>query len=105
MMEWKLEMSLVGPFGERITVALNLADHIASEVTRINPPEPYGLFVPGGDPFKATVHVLRRREYRRHLFEDTATRMGKLLANRMEDKEGWHGVDRQEKLDRMGTTI
>ena len=47
--------------------------------------------------------VLKRREFRKDLFQDEARRLGALLAERMEDKEGWHGVERQERLEDWGS--
>ncbi len=97
-MKWTLEMSLVGPLGERIGIAIQLDPHTAQEIQRIDPPSEFGLFIPNGDMFAEAVKVLKRREYRKTLFIDEARRLGTRLAERMEDKEGWHGVERQERL-------
>ena len=44
----------------------------------------------------AVVTLMRRREYRKGLFRATCERLGALLAERMEDAEGWHDVERIE---------
>jgi len=96
---WRLEMSLLGPFGEKITVAVMLDPSTASEVARIAPPTIWNLPVgPTKNFLEETVKVLKRREYRKDLFGFEAARLGKLLAEHMEDKEGWHGIERQEVL-------
>ncbi len=93
---WKLEMSMVGPFGERYDVAIELDRFTAGEFMRLKPP------VPGLVNFDDAVDILKTREFRKQLFTKTATRLGTSLAERMEDKEGCQGVDRAEKLDRWG---
>ncbi len=40
--------------------------------------------------FDGAVQIMRVREFRKDLFIDLATRLGALLAERMEDAEGWH---------------
>jgi len=50
--------------------------------------------------FEDAVEVLRVRELRRKDFIRDAARMGMALADHLEDKEGWHGVDRQERSAR-----
>lgn len=94
--KWQLEMSMIGPYGERYTVAVELGRHTAEEVHRLPPP------IPGLVSFDDAVQVLKRREFRKDLFTDTATRLGTMLAERLEDKEGWHGVERQENLEDWG---
>lgn len=95
-MQWTLEMSMRGPHGEAYTVALPLDHHTAGEFERIAPP------VPLMNSFDDAVEILRRREFRKDLFQRAARNLGTLLAETMEDKEGWHGVDRQEGLADWG---
>jgi len=47
------------------------------------------------------VKILKRREFRKQLFINEATRLGALLAERMEDAEGWHDVSRIEPAKRQ----
>ena len=42
------------------------------------------------------VTLMRTREMRKDLFIQAATRLGALLAERMEDAEGWHDASRIE---------
>jgi hypothetical protein len=44
----------------------------------------------------STVRLMKVREFRKHLFIHAAERLGALLAERMEDAEGWHDAERIE---------
>ena len=90
MDEWFLEMSMIGPHGEHWTMRVKLDPTTAREGHCISKP------VPGLTPFDEAVVILKRREYRKDLFIKEAQRLGTLLAERMEDAEGWHGIKRQE---------
>lgn len=92
--QWRLEMSMIGPFGERYTIGEPLEHSVARETAQINPPDALADFVPGKSALQVAVERLKRREFRRDLFEKEAARLGRLLAERMEDAEGWHGLDR-----------
>jgi hypothetical protein len=46
--------------------------------------------------FDGAVRLMRVREIRKRSFIAAATRLGALLAERMEDAEGWHDVERTE---------
>lgn len=50
----------------------------------------------GFGSFESTVELIRRKEFRKKLFVETAERLGTLLAERMEDAEGWHDASRIE---------
>lgn len=90
MDDWFLEMSMIGPYGERYTMRTKLDHGTAGEICHIDPP------VPGLVKFEHAVAILKRREFRKDLFIEAARRIGALLAERMEDAEGWHGIKRQE---------
>ncbi len=90
MDDWRLEMSMIGPYGERFTMAVKLDGITAREISHIAPP------VTGIAHFTEAVDILKRREYRKDLFIEAARRIGALLAERMEDAEGWHDASRQE---------
>ena len=94
MDDWYLEMSMIGPYSERYTARIKLDPVTAREAHDIPPP------VPGLVSFDDAVEVLKRREYRKDLFIDAARRLGTLLAERMEDAEGWHDASRQEPARR-----
>ena len=55
----------------------------------------------GTTPFDATVEVLRVREFRRGLLRDAAAWAGLQLADFLQDREGWHGLDRQEATEKI----
>lgn len=93
-MKWSLVLSLYGPHGERQSMAVELAENVASEIARIDPP--MKLRAPFEVTIEDVVTVLRRKEFRKSLFRDASANLGALLAERMEDAEGWHDVERIE---------
>lgn len=90
MPQWCLEMSMIGPYGERYTQRVALDHRTASDIQKIDPP------VTVINSFDDAVNFIKRREYRKDLFTHAATQLGTQLAERMEDAEGWHGMSRQE---------
>jgi hypothetical protein len=91
MEDWFLEMSMIGPYGQRYTMRLNLDGVNARGLSHIEPPSRCRNLT----RFTDTVEILKRRKYRKDLFIDAARRIGALLAERMEDAEGWHDISRQ----------
>lgn len=90
----------------RFVIQLSLLDkakydpplHIAVEVddlVRITPREVEEMKL-GLSTFEGTVALMKRREFRKELFIQAATKLGTLLAERMEDAEGWHDTSRVE---------
>lgn len=55
----------------------------------------------GGPTFDDAVEVLQVREFRRKLLIEAATGSGMQLADFLEDREGWHGLDRQESTEKI----
>lgn len=53
------------------------------------------------DAFAAATTVLKVRELRRSKLRDFAANMGTALADFLQDREGWHGLDRQEATDKI----
>lgn len=102
MNKWTLKLSMNGPFGEMYEIAIPLDDSSVRDFQHIEPPDEFNTFVPGKSQFTTAVEVMRRREIRKDMFAGEARRLGILLAERLEDKEGWHGVERQEKLKDWG---
>lgn len=88
---YTLTLSLTDNRGFSVVKAMDLEPSIAREVVVINPPCPFS------DTFDSVIQLMKRREFRKDLFRSSCTRMGAKLVEYMEDKEGWHGVDRQEK--------
>ncbi len=103
--QWNLELSLVGPYGERSTIAVALTPETAQSIQKVEPPSPLAFAGTNVSPFDECIKILKRREFRKNLFTDAAKRLGTLLAERMEDKEGWHGVSRQENLEDWGSRL
>lgn len=48
--------------------------------------------------FEEVVQVMRVREFRRQLLVAQASQLGAALADHLEDREGWHGVERAERV-------
>jgi hypothetical protein len=49
------------------------------------------------EPVEEFFKVLKVREFRREMLIAEATKLGHALADHLEDAEGWHGLERQEK--------
>ena len=47
------------------------------------------------------VRVMQVKEFRKQLLVDEAARAGACLADFLEDREGWHGIERKERIDEM----
>lgn len=90
MEDWYMELSICGPFGVRNVVRLPIDTYFAQEHMNIPPP------LPELTGFAEGARVLHRRKVRKEVFDDAAGRLGKVLAERMEDAEGWHGAHRIE---------
>jgi hypothetical protein len=76
-----------------MTMAIDLDDDTVKQFERLKPP---GDQIPDGRTFEEIIEVIRNREFRKELFVKEATRLGHLLAERMEDAEGWHDESRIE---------
>ena len=50
----------------------------------------------GVSTFDEAITMMQTKELRKKLFHETAGRLGALMAERMEDAEGWHDVERIE---------
>ncbi len=53
----------------------------------------------GAGSMSATVEMMRVREFRKKLLTSTAAQCGAALAEHLEDREGWHGLDRQRRVE------
>ena len=80
--------------GEEFTMAISLDECTASDLMT---PKPRPRPVFGGSvPMKAAIEVLRQKKYRKDMLIAECKRLGTLLAERMEDAEGWHDESRVE---------
>lgn len=55
----------------------------------------------GAGSMAATVKMMRVKELRKGLLIQVAGQCGGALAEHLEDREGWHGRDRQERVEEM----
>jgi len=61
--------------------------------------------MPGvGPAFNQVVETLRLRDVRRDLLKSSAKNLGAQMASYMEDEEGWHGTDRQDRIRKEAAT-
>lgn len=67
----------------------------AAENTRN--PAPFG----GVSPFEDAVRVLKVREFRRMLLREAGAAAGDQLSDFLQDREGWHGLDRQDRVEKI----
>lgn len=90
MERYTLKMTFEGPYGNTIhQYCLDISPCVARDFERISVP------VPELTSFETVVDVLKTRVLRKDMFMDASKRLGGLLAEAMEDKEGWHGASRQ----------
>lgn len=54
----------------------------------------------GMSPFNAAVKILRVKELRRDLLKQAGSMAGGQLADFLQDREGWHGLDRQDSAEK-----
>lgn len=92
--DYKLRMIFEDVYGRTIhEVAMGVRHCVGRELEKLEPPAP--LLRPMS--FEEVAAVLKKRQLRKDEFMDAAKRLGQKLAESMEDKEGWHGEDRQTK--------
>lgn len=61
-----------------------------------------GLAFVGPDAFDQTVTVLKEKKFRRDEIEHAARVLARMLCDHLEDAEGWHGEQRQERVIELG---
>ena len=95
MMRLHLDVRLVDEYG-RTHAAINreLSEKAAFMGDRIVPEMRFGAL-----KFDDVVDVMRVREFRRGLLIEAARMAGMQIADFLEDREGWHGADRQESTE------
>lgn len=79
-----------------VVMVLPIDDHTVREFMDIKPPPD----IPGAMSFDDVVETLKRKEFRKKFFVAECTRIGALLAERMEDADGWHDASRIEPARR-----
>ena len=92
-------------------MVLPIDEKMADEMAVVTPPMKHSFpGLPGEvalDSFEDVIEILRRKQFRKDVFVQEATRLGMLLAERMEDAEGWHDTSRIEyaKAELSGQNI
>jgi len=85
---------------QQFSMCIDLDEHTAREFADIKPPIQHGVpwlkETTALESFEQVVEIIKRREFRKDLFIRECQRLGALLAERMEDAEGWHDASRIE---------
>lgn len=98
---WTLRLSLEGPFGERYQVAMGMDAFTArDQLVDISPPDPFDLQFDAVS-LDTVVKRIRKREIRHEILQNECVRLGKKLAQTMQDAEGWHDASRIEPSKRV----
>lgn len=96
-MKWTLHLSFGNQMGESYNMALDVDEHIARQISRLQPLPKGDIEVSlSGVTFADACEVLKTKQFRKDLFIAETKRLGALLAERMEDAEGWHDENRIE---------
>ena len=104
MRQLSLKMSFYDDWGKTYAIkAVNLPEHVATcgfrgDFTNITPPS----VLSGTQTMDEVIKVLECREFRRKELIAWATNLGRAIANHLEDSEGWHGLDRQDRIQGGG---
>jgi hypothetical protein len=100
MMPLFLDVKMVDEYGRvHGAVRLELPEKAAYMGNRIADDMRAGVF----GSMEQSIEVLKVRELRRGLLSDAAMQAGYQLADFLQDREGWHGIDRQEARERAVT--
>lgn len=97
--EWTLTLEFASNQGDRHCYCVKVGEDIARDFNYVKPlsRDPIERMLDGRS-FEAAVEVLKTKQFRKDLFIAESKRLGALLAEYMEDKEGWHGEDRQQTI-------
>ncbi len=83
-----------------VRMCIDLDQHTARQFQSITPPIQHGVPWLSGtavlESFEEVVEIMKVREFRKDFFIRECRRLGALLAERMEDAEGWHDTSRIE---------
>jgi hypothetical protein len=91
-MKPKLTLTFDAGLGERFSMCIDLEEHVASKMERVLPPSSF----PGVETFESVVEKMLAKKFRKDKFIAECHRLGSLLAERMEDAEGWNDESRIE---------
>ena len=109
-MKPKLTLTFDPGEGESVVrMCIDLDRHTARQFQSIKPPiqhtVPWLAGAAALDSFEDVVEIMKLREFRKDFFIRECRRIGALLAERMEDAEGWHDVSRIEPAKRELSTV
>jgi len=85
-----------GGFDSSFTMTIPLSEHVVNDFHYIKPLGDRLEAVLGMVTMEETVEILRARECRKDVVTKMAQSLGTMLAERMEDAEGWHDISRIE---------
>jgi len=87
--EHSLHLSLEDEYGKEIAVVCINIPRERSEAPALD-----SVF----DTFPSCIEKMKKRDFRKTDFEQIAARLGALLSERLEDKDGWNGEERAERI-------
>ena len=93
-----LELRLKRPFGEKDTV---LAVNLGPEYRMMPDKDTVAIGPIPLVSFDEAVEILKQREIGGQTVRDAAERLGRQMAERLEDEQGWHGEGRRERTRRL----
>jgi hypothetical protein len=97
--KFTLRLTLDDPFGKSYSAAMAIdAFDARDRYVGLKPPSALESEL-GLVSMTDVVEIIRKREYRKDDFERAARDLARLLGERMEDEEGWHGISRQERYE------
>jgi hypothetical protein len=97
--QFTLRLSLEDPFGKSYSVVMPIdAFEAHNRYVGLAPPSEFDAMA-GLVTMDTVVDRIRKREYRKDDFERAARNLARLLGERMEDEEGWHGIERQARYE------
>jgi hypothetical protein len=92
---WTLELRIIDPMGRTYSrKAIGVDAFTFGERFVVPPPGPFD-----GLSFDNVVERIQKKEFRKDILETECLRLGRAMGEHLEDKEGWHGVDRQSSVD------
>lgn len=98
-----ITLTITSPWGETFACAVSVEAFAFMETYALEKSPAAGF--PGEHAFTDVVTMMRRRAFRKGVLIAEAQRLAGQIAERLEDREGWHGADRQETANRIAPYV
>ena len=96
--KWTMEIVVRSRYGQEYHAVSDLPSDILREIHKISSPS---KMYPSTANFEDVCVAIKRKEFRKDLFMNEATKLGEYLAQLMTDTEGWHDTSRIEPSKRI----